>query len=198
MKLKVSLFQQQYPGAPLTDIDAPVFVNWEDQNVSPFPSITKAVVALLRENISHLPAPEVIDMIERTGIDNMIQLNEVNAYLNNYASLTVIVAATGSDIIPELAETDFTIMVLTPINSMFKMRTDYISNDQDFSIREIVADIVSKFNIGSGLVPTNDLVNLVRSMEDMALKGLPMTEVFQNSLVSQLANYGCEIYFIYQ
>lgn len=196
MKLKVSLYQQQYAGTPLTTLDDPILVDWNEGE--PWPAITKAIVSLLRNNISQLEAPEVVDMVERNGIESVLNLNELNAYLTHYAGLRVFVNGTTSDIIPELAETDFTIMVLTPANGMFKMRTDYVSNEQDFSIREIVSDVIAKFGIGRGLVPVNDLSNLARGMEDMAAKGLPMTEMFQNSLINQLAEYDCEVYFIYQ
>lgn len=197
MKLKVSIYQQQYSGAPLTDIDSPIIFDVED-GVNPFPTITRAIVTLLRNNISQLPSQEVAEMVERSGIQNVLELNELNAYLSKYASLKLVVANTLSDVIPELNDGEFTIMVLTPMNSMFKMRTDYVTNEQDFSIQGIVGDIVAKFGLGRGLVPVNDLTNLVNVMNDMSEKGLPMTDIFQNTLVNQLAEYGCEIFFIYQ
>lgn len=197
MKIKVGLYGQQYIGTPLTEIDDPIILNFEDDNANPFPEITKAVVTLLRDNISQLDDQEVATLVERNGIDNVLDLNELNVYLQSQG-LRLIVANTLSGTIPDLADGQFTVVVMTPMNSMLPMRTDYVVNTQDLYLPGIIGDIISKFGIGRGLVPSNQLVNLVSVLNQMTEQGLPETPMYLNTLMEEVYKYGIEILYIYQ
>lgn len=192
MKLFIGLFRQEYAGLPVSPIDAVQVENIEGKDV--FETINNSLVKLLDANVAVLDTPDLVGSLTSSGgIKNAINLREVDVYLNEHGSKLIVGVMADGQSIPQVDDDETVVYVLLPTVYPIPVLLSIILGPEE-SPENISVEIVSKFNIGSGITPTNTLNNLVTALVDMRERGLPIPAVYMDTVVNELGKYDIQMY----
>lgn len=193
MKLFIGLFRQEYAGLPVSPIDAVQVENIEGKDV--FETINNSLVKLLDANVAVLDTPDLVGSLTSSGgIKNAINLREVDVYLNEHGSKLIVGVQSDDQSIPQVDDDENVVYALVPTVYPIPVLITLVLGPEE-SAEGIGAEVVSKFNIGSGLTPINNLNNLVTALGDMRERGLPIPAYYGDAIVNELSKYNVELYF---
>lgn len=193
MRLFIGLFRQEYNGLPISPIDAVQVENIEGKDV--FETINNSLVKLLDANVAVLDTPDLVGSLTSAGgLKNAVNLRELDVYLNEKGNKLIVGIQADNQSIPQPDDDETVVYALVPTVYPIPVLVTLVLGPEE-SAEGIGAEVVSKFNIGSGLTPTNNLNNLVTALGDMRERGLPVPSYYGDAIVNELSKYNVELYF---
>lgn len=193
MRLFIGLFRQEYTGLPISPIDAVQVENIEGKDV--FETINNSLVKLLDDNVAVLDTPDLVGSLTSAGgLKNAVNLRELDVYLNEKGNKLIVGIQADNQSIPQPDDDETVVYALVPTVYPIPVLVTLVLGPEE-SAEGIGAEVVSKFNIGSGLTPTNNLNNLVTALGYMRERGLPVPSYYGDAIVNELSKYNVELYF---
>lgn len=196
MEIKISLFQEKGYGMPVTELSSGVLTTESVVDSLSNGSLSEAILSLLKELEVYLEDVSVITLLENSPIQRAIDLSSLQFYLRTLG-LRLVVGVTSGAAAASQDSHDVKIVALVPVGEAIPSMSEFSGFQGELLVEDVVKSIVSEYNIDNlGVVPLSDLRNMLTGIDQIRSKGLPVGQVYYDSLLNSLANRGLDLIYV--
>lgn len=191
MKVKVNIYSEKSIGSPLRTLIDPVI-----GEVETYEQLGVLISSAINNASPFLPDQELVTLVSGYPFGRWMDIVNLQTYLRNNGLVLMVTEITSDPI--DINLESYYIEVVSPVMGMLPVSTTFYSESGQYDILSIVSEIVSKFNVGDQtLVPDPTIISMLTAIEDMQSKGMPIFPMYLDQIQNELANYGFQMYYVY-
>lgn len=191
MKVKVDIYSQKSLGAPLNMITDSVYGDAES-----YDDISALVVSAITSASAFLPDQDVTTLVQSMGISRWLDIINLQKYFQSLGFVLSVTEVTSEPV--KLGTTGAFIEIVSPRIDLLPVSTVFYDESGNYDILQVVSQIVDKFNLGDpSIIPTASIRQLISAFNNMEEHGMQVFPMYNDQLLSELADYGFELRYIY-